>query len=188
MAARPISSKLHGVLDYTTGATLTVLPSVLGLGGTRAGRVLRFAGATHAGYSVFTKYELGAVKVLAYRGHLALDAVAAVGLAAAPWLLRTRDEGVRHWLPHVVLGLYELGAVALSDPSGESAASAEPMAAEAAPAPVRSGSSQQAVMPDGAEANAKIGARTIGGSERTGGGVGSGAGPGSDPGVGGQQL
>jgi hypothetical protein len=37
-----------------------------------------------------------------------------------------------------------------------------PMGADAAPAPVASGSSQEAVMPDGAEANDAIGARTIG--------------------------
>ena len=193
MAARPISSKLHGILDYSTGAALTALPSVLGLGGTRAGRTLRIAGATTAGYSLVTNYELGARKALPYRGHLALDAVAAAGLAAAPFLLRTRDEGVRHWLPHVVLGALELGVVALSDPSG-AGATASPPAAATTPAgtgatPPREPQPQNpetkdrppVVMPDGVEANAAMGARTIGvGTSPNGGGIGSGtAEPGS---------
>src|ERR1700712_1728067 len=117
MARRPISSRLHGVLDYTTGATLVAAPAVLGLGGTAAGRILRGAGAGHAGYSALTRYELGAVKVIPYRAHLAA-AVAAVGLAASPWIFGTAKRGRAHWLPHVVLGVYELAAVALSDPSG----------------------------------------------------------------------
>jgi hypothetical protein len=118
MARRPISSRLHGILDYTTAATLVAAPALLGLGGTPAGRILRGAGATHAGYSAVTRYELGAVKLLPYRAHLALDAVAAIGLTASPWLFGTARRGRAHWLPHVVFGIYELGAVALSDPSG----------------------------------------------------------------------
>jgi hypothetical protein len=44
------------------------------------------------------------------------------------------------------------------------------------------------VLPEGAEANAAMGARTIGEARSRHGGVGSGTGPGSDPAVGGQQL
>jgi hypothetical protein len=211
MAARPISSQVHGILDYTTGATLTALPALLGIGGTRAGRVLRAAGLTTVAYSALTRYELGAAKVLPYRGHLALDAVAAAGLAAAPFLLGTRDEGPRHWVPHVALGVFELGAVALSDPAGGGAdlpADAAPAPSTTAPtapaAPAAAGATTalgepapgagpaafdvaadahrertertEVVMPDGVEANAGIGARTIGvGTASGGGGVGSGS-------------
>src|SRR4051812_45555668 len=76
MARHPISSRLHGILDYTTGATLIAAPAALGLGGTAAGRILRGAGAGHAGYAALTRYELGVVKVIPYRAHLAMDAVA----------------------------------------------------------------------------------------------------------------
>ena len=112
----PISTRLHGVLDYVTGATLIAAPSLLGLGGTRAGAAMRVAGVGHALYSLVTDYELGVAKLVPMRAHLAADAVGAVGLAVAPWLLGEADEGADHWLPHLVLGVYELGAVALSDP------------------------------------------------------------------------
>ncbi len=77
-----ISSRAHGVLDYTTGAALLAAPRMLGLRGTAAGAVLRAAGAGHIGYSLLTDYELGVAKVLPYRAHLAIDAAAAAGLAA----------------------------------------------------------------------------------------------------------
>jgi hypothetical protein len=121
MARRPISSRLHGVLDYTTGAALVAAPAVLGLRGTAAGRILRAAGVSHAGYAALTRSELGVVRVVPYRAHLAIDAAAAVGLAASPWVFGTARSGRAHWLPHVVLGVYELTAVALSDPGGDAA-------------------------------------------------------------------
>src|SRR5918998_6131091 len=93
-----ISPRTHGVLDYTTGAALLAAPAVLGLGGKPAGAVLRAAGAGHIGYSLLTAYELGAAKVVPYRAHLAVDAVAAVGLAAAP-LAAGRGRRAQ-WLPH----------------------------------------------------------------------------------------
>jgi hypothetical protein len=62
---RPVDSTLHGVVDYTAGATLlTVFPRAAGIHGTRAARQVRAAAAIHAGYSTITDYPLGAVKVL----------------------------------------------------------------------------------------------------------------------------
>ena len=170
MASRPITPRLHGVLDYMTGSALMAAPSALGLEGTRAGRTLRAVGAAQTGYSLFTRYKLGAVKVLPFKAHLALDAAGAVGLAASPWLLgfaggerngrlrRRRRTGVRGWVPHVAVGLAELGAVALTKSTGDPVVEAAAVSSTPAPA-----SSPDAVMPDGAEANVAIGARTIGG-------------------------
>jgi hypothetical protein len=110
----PISTKLHGVLDYTTGATLIAAPALFGLQGTRAGRILRGFGINHIAYSALTAYELGLGKI-PMRQHLASDALGAVAMAASPLALRTASEGRRHWLPHVLFGVYELTAVALSD-------------------------------------------------------------------------
>jgi hypothetical protein len=210
MAERPISPHLHGILDYATGAQLLMLPSVLRISGSRSSRVLRAAGIGHLVYAAVTKYDVGLVKLLPFRAHLALDAIGSAGLITAPWLLGTRKDGMRHWLPQVMVGLNDAIVTALTDPDGEGAASPAPDAA-VAPAventsDASSGRTQEtaaaeptlsppdpsaAVMPDGAEANDAIGARTVGGSGRFArgtGGVGSGTGPGSDPGVGGQQA
>ena len=52
---RPVDSTLHGVVDYTAGATLlTVFPRLAGIEGTRSARQIRTAGAIHAGYSALT--------------------------------------------------------------------------------------------------------------------------------------
>jgi hypothetical protein len=115
MAPKPITPQMHGVLDYTTGATLQVMPALLGIEGSRAGKILHAAGAIHAGYSVFTRYPMGVVKVLPYRAHLALDTVWACGLAASPFATGAALRGVRHWMPHVFLGAYELLTLALTD-------------------------------------------------------------------------
>jgi hypothetical protein len=194
MASRPISPRLHGILDYATGAQLLVLPSLLRLGGSRSARVLRAAGVAHLAYAAVTDYELGLVKRLPFRTHLAIDAAGAGTLIAAPWLLGTKREGLRHWLPQLLAGLNDAVVTALTDPSGAGAGGATGGAGASAGA---SGMPREvelsppdpaaAVMPDGAEANEGMGARTIAarGGERSSGGVGSGTGPGSDPKLGG---
>lgn len=111
----PIGSSLHGALDYITGTKLIAASFLPFLRGTFAGRVLRIAGASHIGYSLITDYELGAVKVLPYKVHLGIDALGAVGLAAAPYV--AGRDGLDRWIP-VAVGAYELGAVAMSDPRG----------------------------------------------------------------------
>lgn len=116
MPSRLIDPPLHGVMDYSTGALLQVLPKALDVEGTPAARVLRAAGAVHGGYSLFTDYELGAVKAIPFPVHLKLDALWAVALGAAPFITGDWKKGRRHWLPHVLLAAYELGSVAMTEP------------------------------------------------------------------------
>src|SRR3954463_10769082 len=116
---RPVDATLHGVVDYTAGTTLlTVFPKVAGIEGTRSARQIRTAGAIHAGYSTLTDYPLGVVKVLPYKAHLALDAIGAIALAATPFLTGQFKRGADQWVPHVALGLFELGSLAITDPPG----------------------------------------------------------------------
>ena len=117
---RPIDSTLHGVTDYTVGATLmTVFPKLAGLDGTPSARQIRIAGAIHAGYSTITDYPLGIVKLLPYRAHLAIDALGAVALAATPFVTGQWKQGRRHWAPHVGLCLFELASLAMTDATGK---------------------------------------------------------------------
>ena len=116
---RPIDSTLHGMTDYSVGATLmTVFPRLAGIRGTRASRQIRTAGAVHAAYSTLTDYPLGAAKVIPYKAHLAIDAVAAVALAATPFVTGQWKQGRKQWVPHVGLCLFELGSLLFSDPTG----------------------------------------------------------------------
>jgi hypothetical protein len=116
---RPVDATLHGVVDYTAGATLmTVLPRIAGIEGTRAARQIRVAGAVHAGYSTMTDYPLGVVKVIPYQAHLAIDAIGALALAATPFVTGQWKKGASHWVPHVALCLFELASLAITDPTG----------------------------------------------------------------------
>jgi hypothetical protein len=117
---RPIDSTLHGVTDYTAGAMLmTVFPRLVGIQGTRSARQIRTAGAIHAGYSTMTDYELGIVRVIPFKAHLALDAIGALALAATPFVTGQFLKGRRHWVPHVALSAFEFASLALTDPSGK---------------------------------------------------------------------
>jgi hypothetical protein len=116
---RPVDASLHGVTDYAVGSTLmTVFPRLAGIRGTDSARQVRLAGAVHAGYSTVTDYPLGAVKLIPYQVHLALDALGAAALAATPFVTGQWKKGRKHWVPHVGLALFELGSLAMSDPTG----------------------------------------------------------------------
>jgi hypothetical protein len=117
---RPIDATLHGVTDYTVGSMLvTVFPRLANLEGTDSARQIRRAGAIHLGYSAFTDYPLGVVKLLSFRSHLVLDGVGALVLAGTPFATGQWRKGTKHWLPHVVLSLFELSSLALTDPTGK---------------------------------------------------------------------
>jgi len=116
---RPIDATLHGATDYTVGATLlTVFPKLAGIEGTRAARQVRTAGAFHAGYSTLTDYPLGVVRAIPFKAHLALDAIGALALAAAPFLTGQHEESRRQWVPQVALCLFELASLVMTDPTG----------------------------------------------------------------------
>jgi hypothetical protein len=116
---RPIDSTLHGVTDYSVGTMLmTVFPRLTGIKGTAAARQIRAAGAIHAGYSTLTDYPLGVVKLIPYKGHLALDAIGALALAATPFVTGQYKKGPDQWIPHVALCAFELSSLTMSDPTG----------------------------------------------------------------------
>lgn len=107
-----LPTRTHGVLDYTMGVLLIALPFVLKLGpGAQTWVPVAIGGAAIL-YSLFTDYELGAVKRLQMTTHLWLDGLAGVLLAVSPWLFGF-DSQV--WAPHVVLGLLEIAAAVVSD-------------------------------------------------------------------------
>ena len=63
-------------------------------------------------------YPLGVVKVLPFKAHLALDAIRALALATTPCVTGQFAKGRREWVPHVALCLFELGSLAMIDPTG----------------------------------------------------------------------
>jgi hypothetical protein len=58
-------------------------------------------------YSLCTIYELGVLHLIPMPTHLTLDLASGVLLAASPWLFGFSEQV---WAPHLVLGLFEIGA------------------------------------------------------------------------------
>ena len=105
---RFIPTRVHGMVDYAIGALLIVAPWLLGFaaGGAETW-VPVLLGFGAIGYSLFTDYELGLVRRIPMRMHLGLDAGSGVVLAASPWLFGFAELV---YLPHLILGLLEIGA------------------------------------------------------------------------------
>lgn len=118
-----LSTRAHGAIDYLDGLFLAAVPGLLGSPKRSAARRVPMAlGAAAIGYSLLTRYELGAVPLIPMPMHLAIDVVHALALASSPWIFGFADEV---HLPYLALGLAELGIVALTrtgpDPAGRPA-------------------------------------------------------------------
>ena len=108
-----LATRTHGYLDYATGALLIAAPWLLGFaeGGAETWAPVALGVAVLL-YSLFTDYELGAVKRLQMPVHLFLDAVGGVFLAVSPWLF---GFDTQVWIPHLAIGLFEVAAAAVTD-------------------------------------------------------------------------
>ncbi len=110
---RFLPTRVHALLDYSTGLLLIALPFLLGL--TRGSSETWGAeawipialGSAAIVYSLLTNYELGLLRILPMPVHLMLDAGSGVLLAASPWLFGFAD---RIYLPHLILGFLEISA------------------------------------------------------------------------------
>jgi SPW repeat len=106
---RMIPTSVHGVLDYLTGSTLLAAPELLRLKDVPSSALaFRLAGGGAAAYSLLTDYELGAKKIVPMPVHLMLDAASGALLAASPWVFGSAKNGTRYWMPHVLVGLFEI--------------------------------------------------------------------------------
>ena len=109
---KPISTQTHGILDYLTAATLATLPGMLGLS-ERTTRALQMMAVGKLCYSLMTDNELGVVRALPMKAHLAMDAVNGVALAALPFMLDDDDDEAMAVC--VGAGLMELSAAAMTE-------------------------------------------------------------------------
>jgi hypothetical protein len=105
-AMKFISTKTHGYLDYIYGVFLLISPWVFGFAiaaeGTADTMIPVILGAGTIAFSLLTDYELGMYNLISVRGHLMIDMLMGVFLAASPWLFQFAGEV---WFPHVVFGI-----------------------------------------------------------------------------------
>jgi hypothetical protein len=102
LSMKLLPTRVHGVLDYLTAGAFIIAPN-LG-GATKIGRrvMYGFAAATTL-YSVFTRYELGVVKVIPMKAHLALDALSGTLLLGAGFSHKSASRATL-----IGLGLFEI--------------------------------------------------------------------------------
>jgi hypothetical protein len=109
MDVRVIPTKAHGAVDMATGPALIAAPTLLKMNGNTGATIPpRVVGTAATVYALLTDYEFGVKRVLPMRAHLALDVLAGVALAATPFVTRASKRGLRHWLPHAVIGANEV--------------------------------------------------------------------------------
>lgn len=88
-----INTRLHGMIDYLTGAVLP-LPYICMYEARDTGTLmLAAAGGLIILMAVMTDYELGMLKIIPMKVHLALDVIISAFLVATPWL-----PGFDHYL------------------------------------------------------------------------------------------
>ena len=110
---RRLSRKQHAAADYLSAAVELALPRVLPMG-SGARRLLTFSGLNAATLGALTRHELGLLRIVPMRVHLALDGGIAAAFLAAPAFLKDEDRSVRA----VVGGLGAVGGLValLTDP------------------------------------------------------------------------
>jgi hypothetical protein len=108
-----LPTRVHGFLDYLSGALFMGLPWIAGFarGGAETWTLVLVGGAALL-YSACTDYELGVVRRLPMTTHLLLDGVGGAFLAASPWLFGF-DQTV--WLPHLLAGLWSIVAATVTN-------------------------------------------------------------------------
>ena len=109
MKLRIIPTKAHAAVDLATGPALVAAPTLLRMNGNTGATIPpRVVGSLATAYALLTDYELGLKRVVPMRAHLALDALGGVALAATPFLTGASKKGLRHWLPHTLIGANEV--------------------------------------------------------------------------------
>jgi hypothetical protein len=112
---RFIPTSVHGAIDHVVGPALVLAPTLLKIGRTSPeGITAEAVGGAEALYSNLTDYELSMKNVVPMKIHLAFDAIGGATLAIVPQLTGARQRGKKHWLPHLAIGVMEIGLAAMT--------------------------------------------------------------------------
>jgi hypothetical protein len=111
---KPISARVHGVLDYATVAAFLNAPMVLGFQGTVPATIVYWLAGIHLLMTGCTDFPLGVFKWIPFRIHGAIDLVAGIFLLIAPWLFGFANvAAARNFF--VALAIITFVVVALTD-------------------------------------------------------------------------
>lgn len=97
-----LKPRIHSYLDYAAIIFLFVAPSLFSLSGTPAALLYSLAVA-YLGLVLLTAYPGGAVRIIPFTVHGAIEFAVAIALMAAPWAFQFAADGIARNL-FVVLG------------------------------------------------------------------------------------
>jgi hypothetical protein len=98
---KPITPRLHVMLDYPAGVVLILAPWIFGfcdVGGMAVAAPIA-VGLLIIGQSLITDWELGVARILPLNIHLMMDVAAGAFLALSPFIFGFTDQGTNAWLP-----------------------------------------------------------------------------------------
>lgn len=108
-----ISTRVHGLLDYSVGLLFVLVPWIFGFAQGGVETIIFVAlGMGALLYSLVTNYEWGLFKIIPMRAHLALDCLSGVLLIASPWLFGFADQV---YVPHLLFGLFEIAVASMTE-------------------------------------------------------------------------
>lgn len=110
---KPISTRVHGLIDYAWAAAASGLADRLTAAASTA-RLLSGAASAATASSLVTRYEWGVVPVMPMKTHLAADLALCTVLVASPLFLPASER--RAAIVPVVLGLMGFVTAMLTDP------------------------------------------------------------------------
>ena len=88
---KPISPRIHGVLDYTTSAAVAAAPRAMNV--PKPARLLfESLAAGYTGVSAVTDYPLSVKRLVPFKAHGATELASAALLPVLPWALGFADH------------------------------------------------------------------------------------------------
>jgi hypothetical protein len=108
-----INTRTHAIIDYVMGAALIIVPFLFNFGAVSSAALWTpvILGVVVLLTSLVTKYELSVAKVIPMPIHIGADILVGLVLAASPWLFGFAEQ---MWMPHLILGVVEIGVALLS--------------------------------------------------------------------------
>ena len=111
---KPISARVHGVLDYVVVASFLNAPMIVGFKHTTASVIAYWLCGIHLLLTGCTDFPLGPFKWIPFRIHGAIELVAGLFVLVAPWIFGFGGQaGPRNYF--VVIGAFILIVAALTD-------------------------------------------------------------------------
>ena len=113
---KPIPRQLHAVLDYSYAALFSAAPELVGFTNEEvAARLSRVVSGGVLTTSLLTRYELGLIRVLPFKAHLAADVAVGLLTLGAPFLFGfSGNKKARNFF--VGLGAFSIMAGLLTEP------------------------------------------------------------------------